>query len=122
MEQADKSKFIEKIKTMLFVIDGTHAPQKATIGAYALALKQFTIEEVIAAIDLLTSSTNGHITPFDIIQQIKGTPIKLSESENRSAAAADLSKAHWVRAGYPSADAYEKHNHEIWLKEQEKLK
>ena len=119
MNKSDGTRFNEKIKAMLYVIDGTHAPSRTVINAYALALKDFSLEEITKAIDELVASMDSHITPAHIIKQIRGVTSKLSDSEMRSAAHKALSKPHWERMGFESESAYEKENHKRWLQDQQ---
>lgn len=109
MGDEDKKAFSDKIKLMLLVINNNHVPGKDLIGAYWYVLKDFTLAEVEGAIDTLMQKMNDHITPAHIRRQIQGEPNTRGAFEN-------LSKPHWERMGYPDEAAYDKANHEKWLK------
>lgn len=118
MKAEDTGRFNKKIKLMFLVIDNNHVPSNDLVQSYWLGLKEFPLEKVVAAIDALMITSTDHITPAHIRQKIDNKP-KMSDSEKRTAAAEELSKPHWERAGFESEEAYEKWNHTKWLESQD---
>ena len=119
MNNEDKTMFIKKIRTMLLAVDNNHVPDKDLIAAYALALRDFSLEDITKAIGELMALMDSHITPAHIGNHIRGITKKLSDSEMRSGAHRALSRPHWERMGFESEAEYTKANHKKWLEDHE---
>lgn len=106
------------VKRMLFVTSGEPSPDPVVIGFYWKACEDLETAAVMAKIEELSIKSEGHIAPGALRRHITGQGAYGDDASQRQAALVELSKPEWQRRGFISADAWDKHCHELWLKTQ----
>ena len=75
VEDADKPKFYNALKVMLFSLNGTYEPPLGAMAHYWEALKPYPWDKVLKNMEDMARTSESHVTPGQLAKRVSGKTV-----------------------------------------------